>query len=234
MLCKCGCGKYTKEEHNEYCRGHHPHSRINTAGENNGMWGKHPTKETKNKWKNRSVWNKGLTKETDERVAKYAISRKHPISCKCPCCKGERGELTKEEKNKCGQRSGEGRRGKHLSDTHIRNVLRAGCEHPNKFETNALHYINTIYNNKFTYTGDGSLIINHRSADAYSKELNTIALFHGVYWHLRKKGLDITEENKRVVEKVDSLPFTSAGYKVIFIWEDELYKLLEKKCQMTN
>lgn len=106
-------------------------------------------------------------------------------------------------------------------------MLSACCKRPNKFETNALNYLNVIYKNKFIYTGNGSKMVNGRSADAYSKKLNTIALFHGVYWHLKIKGLKITERNKRSVEKVDSLPFTTAGYKVIFIWEDEMNHILD-------
>lgn len=125
-------------------------------------------------------------------------------------------------------------RDKKLTDEHVRNILKSVCNRPNKFETRALNYLNIIYNNKFKYTGDGSLIINHRSADAYAKKLNTIALFHGCYWHLRKYGLEITEENKRSVEKVDSLPFTSAGYKVIFIWEDELIKISTRLMKRSN
>ncbi len=118
--------------------------------------------------------------------------------------------------------------GKKLTDEHRRKILKSICKRPNKFEVRALNYLNIIYKNKFKYTGDGGLIINHRSADAYSKKLNTIALFHGIYWHLKRYGLEITEKNKRSVEKVDSLPFISAGYRVIFIWEDELNLYLQK------
>ncbi len=118
--------------------------------------------------------------------------------------------------------------GKKHTDEQTIKILKSVCARPNKFEVRALNYLNLIYKNKFKYTGDGSFIINHRSADAYAKELNTLALFHGVYWHLKVDGLEITEENKRSVEKVDSLPFISAGYKVIFIWEDELNLYLQK------
>lgn len=120
-------------------------------------------------------------------------------------------------------------RPKEVLDRIMRNSLRACCARPNKFETRALAYLNTVYKNKFKYTGNGTMIVNRRSADAYSKELNTIALFHGYYWHLKRFGLEITEENKRVAEKVDSAPFLSAGYRVIFIWEDEIDKLIEMK-----
>lgn len=118
-------------------------------------------------------------------------------------------------------------RSKEVLDKIIRNSLKACCARPNKFETRALAYINIIYPNKFIYTGNGTMIVNHKSADAYSKELNTVALFHGYYWHLKRFGLEITDENKRGAEKVDAAPFLSEGYKVIFIWEDELNSLVE-------
>ena len=105
---------------------------------------------------------------------------------------------------------------------YAKSILLSNQSRPNIFETNALNYLNTIYDNKFKYTGDGSFMVNGRSADAYSKELNIIALFHGIYWHLKIKGLKITNKNKKIVEKVDSLPFISSGYKVIFVWEDEI------------
>lgn len=112
-----------------------------------------------------------------------------------------------------------------FSNEMIAKRLKAMQQHPNKFEFNALSYLNILYKNKFKYTGDGSLVINHRSADAYSKELNTVALFNGVYWHLKKRGYEINKQNKRIVEKIEAKPFLDAGYKIIFIWEDELKKI---------
>ena len=118
---------------------------------------------------------------------------------------------------------------KETIEKRIKSILKSVCKRPNKFETNSLNYLNTVYNNQFKYTGNGSFIVNRRSADAYSKELKTVALFHGVHWHLEIFNLEITEENKRVVEEKDSLPFLSAGYRVIFIWEDELNEAIEEK-----
>jgi hypothetical protein len=116
------------------------------------------------------------------------------------------------------------------SPERLHKILKSIQASPNSFELKCLEHLNKIYNNSFKYVGDGSLIISGRSADAYSEELNIVCLFHGTYWHLKKYGLEITEENKRSVEKVDSLPFLSAGYRVIFIWEDELSKIVEYKC----
>lgn len=115
------------------------------------------------------------------------------------------------------------------SKEHLSKVLHACCRRPNKFEFQALDYLNHLYTNKFKYTGNGTLIVNGRSADAYSEELNTIALFHGYYWHLKRNGLEVTKENKAMVELKDSKPFIDAGYKVILIWEDELVALIRDR-----
>jgi hypothetical protein len=117
------------------------------------------------------------------------------------------------------------RKHKPMTEIHLHNILRAVCTRPNKFEVIALNHLNTIYNNKFIYTGDGSFIVNHRSADAYSEELHTVALFNGTYWHLGKYGFENTEKAKGAIELIESIPFLEAGYRVIFIWEDELERI---------
>jgi hypothetical protein len=112
------------------------------------------------------------------------------------------------------------------TEQHTRNnitaVLKSCCARPNKFEVRALAHLNLAYNNKFKYTGDGSFIVNHRSADAYCEELKIVALFNGIYWHLERYGFQTTEQAKGAVELIESIPFLEAGYKVIFIWEDEV------------
>jgi len=112
-------------------------------------------------------------------------------------------------------------------DRQLAKRLSAACQRPNKFEFNCMSKLKELYGNNFKYTGDGSMVVNHRSADAYSEGLKTVALFHGIYWHLKKLGLDVTEENKRLVEQADSMAFSSAGYKVIFIWEDNVDNVVE-------
>ncbi len=113
------------------------------------------------------------------------------------------------------------------TNEHIANIIKAAQRRPNSFEVRSLAYLELVYtNNKFKYTGGGSLIVNGKSADAYSKELNTVALFNGIYWHLEKRGYKNTKENKEIVEKIEAQPFISAGYKIIFIWEDELTTLI--------
>lgn len=151
------------------------------------------------KRKGKPTWNAGLTKETDQRVARAAM-------------------ILKDSPRAHAQRVARGIKG-----------LRAAARRPNKFEAVALEYLNSIYGGKFMYTGDGSFILNNRSADAVSEELKTIALFNGVYWHLQKKGYEITEENKRIVEAFEAKPFLDGGYNVIFIWENEIEKIIVKE-----
>ena len=94
---------------------------------------------------------------------------------------------------------------------------------PSPFEKLALVLVQKKVNLPFTYCGDGSFLAGSRNPDAISEDKKVVALFHGVYWHLKKNGLTITEANKRIVEKQDSKVFVEAGYKVVFIWEDEVY-----------
>jgi hypothetical protein len=108
----------------------------------------------------------------------------------------------------------------------ISRSLGKSCKHPNNFETNSMAYVNAIYSNKVRYTGNGTLIINKRSVDAELTGTKTVFLFNGIYWHLLKYGYEITEENKRLIEAKESYPFTSVGYTVVFIWEDELNELI--------
>ena len=169
------------------------------------LWKRKISKTMKNKYrtgkiisyfKGKKPWNYGLTKETDKRIAKVGLNNSKKL------------------------------KGRRLSTKHLKRVLKARFIRPNKFETLALEHINTIYSNRFIYCGDGSVVINGRSPDAIDYKTNTVALFHGVYWHLRKRGLDINEENKKRVSAEDACPFIFAGYKVIVIWEDELDKIV--------
>jgi len=141
------------------------------------------------------TWNKGLTKESDCRV----------------------------------RRQSDRVRGRKKSPEHIQKALRASLKSlhikPNKFESKALNYLNSIYNNSFVYIGDGSYLVNGRSPDAISRDYKTVALFHGVYWHLTKICLENTPENKKLVEDRDSIHFIKEGFSVIGIWEDDLVEM---------
>ena len=119
---------------------------------------------------------------------------------------------------------------KQNKDKNIFNILKASHKRPNNFEIPATLYLNILYGNKFIYTGNGSFIRNGRSADAVAESLKMVALFHGIYYHWNNKhpNIQITEADRRSIEKVDSLPFLAAGYKVIVIWEDEFNQMMKQ------
>ena len=108
-------------------------------------------------------------------------------------------------------------------------ALKMKCAHPNKFETRALAYLERIYSSRFSYCGDGSVLINGRSADAIDTKTRTVVLLNGVYWHLKKRGLVINNQNKRLRERIEAVPFLKAGYRVLFIWEDELNDITKRR-----
>jgi G:T-mismatch repair DNA endonuclease (very short patch repair protein) len=71
-------------------------------------------------------------------------------------------------------------------------------------------------------------MINHRSADAYCEEDNTVALFHGDYWHCNPKiyeadyyhnGRKMTAKEMWEYDANSVKAFEDAGYKVIVVWE---------------
>jgi len=187
-------------------------------------------------------WSRGLTKEIDTRVANNAKSIQKSIKelWKDPAYvakrnagyakfRKERGAevAAKISRTLTGRKTGP--QSKELIEKRMRGVLKALCKHPNKFEANSMNYVNTIYGGNVRFTGDGSLIINGKSADAVLDGTNIVFLFNGVYWHLERFGYAVTEEAKRIVEAKESTPFLQAGYKVIFVWEDELNRVI-KKC----
>ena len=166
--------------------------------------------------KGKPAWNKGLTKE-DSRVAKYTKAK---VGKKRPDITGKKNPRHRPEVIA---------KYKEAQPETLRKILKAVCQRPNKFETRCMAYIETIYPGRFSYTGDGSCIINGRSADAADLKSRTVCLFNGCYWHLTKHGMKITDKNKRIVESIESDPFTQKGYRVIFIWEDEVNANPNKK-----
>lgn len=166
---------------------------------------------------------------------------KHKKNCQCSFCKGARGEtkgriwlhdpvsgqekvvMPLEEQTLLKQGFVRGKSSNHIQNN-LKSMLKSSFQFPNNFEIKALEYLNSIGIGNFAYTGDGSCIINGKSVDALSTETKSVALFHGLYYHWTKyhPKVIITEQDRRSIEKVDSLPFLANGYKVIFIWEDEL------------
>jgi hypothetical protein len=121
-----------------------------------------------------------------------------------------------------------------IAEARIAKAMKASREatgmRPNKFECVCMDKLNKIYPGKFKYTGDGTFLVNRHSADAYSEELNTVALFNGAYWHLECNDLENTSENKKLRESIESKPFLDAGYNVFFIWEGELNTIVRQAC----
>ena len=108
-------------------------------------------------------------------------------------------------------------------------ILNRICESPNKFELRVQKFLDNTYPYKFKYCGDGSVLINGKSPDFINQKKKIIILAQGVYYHLTIKGLTINDKNKRKRERIEARPFVRAGYRVIFIWEDELNEMFKKE-----
>jgi len=167
------------------------------------------------------VWNRGLTKGSNDPRMLRNYTKESGIK-KSRVLKERKVNvgrvLTLEHRNQIGKKL----RGRLHSKEHIRKVLSRVCASPNRFETKALVHINRLYGGNFVFVGDGSFLVDRKSPDAVNYATKTVALFNGLYWHLRKKGYEVTEENKRMIEARESIPFVTAGYKVLFVWEDEI------------
>jgi very-short-patch-repair endonuclease len=159
-------------------------------------------------------WNKGLKKETDVRVRKNALATKRTIT-----------HLAKNDSTYIKN---------HLENHWSRKPVRASTiekclvgfkeasKHPNKFEIKVEEILNTIFPSSFIYVGNKRLGRKGYNPDFISKKSKMVVLCNGCYWHLEKRGLDVTDKNKRIVEKIEAEPFISIGYKVMFIWDDEI------------
>ena len=183
-------------------------------------------------------WNKGLKspKEWRDKISKSLTGIKRP-----PFSKEWKQKLSEAQKrrfsiNPCTNKGrvhtletrlkiSLAKKGKPLSDKNLRGILKANCARPNKFEVRALAYLEIIYPGRFSYSGDGACLIGHKSADAIDTKTRTVVQFNGTYWHLKRFGLEVNDNNKRYREVIEAKPFIKAGYKVLFIWEDELVKL---------
>ena len=61
-----------------------------------------------------------------------------------------------------------------------------------------------------------------KNPDALDPKNRIVVEFNGLHWHLDKYGYKRTEANKRIVETKEAKPYLDAGYKIIFMWEDEV------------
>lgn len=96
-----------------------------------------------------------------------------------------------------------------------------GKNTPNKFENRVYVFLKNLNLGEFIFTGGGLVCINNKIPDFVNRELKLVVLCNGVYWHLVKSGLDISDENKKTVELLESKPYLDWGYKVLFVWEKD-------------
>lgn len=103
----------------------------------------------------------------------------------------------------------------------VKSVMAASHAQPNRFEIQIGEFLESLHPGEFRYCGDGRIFINSRVPDFYSKKLRTVVEANGGYWHLGKFGLKKTEQNKRLIERIESRTYLKCGYSVWFIWDDE-------------
>lgn len=121
----------------------------------------------------------------------------------------------------------------------IRAVM-SGCslKEMNRFEKETLRILNARYPANWTYSGDKSVVINGKVPDFININGQKKAILcNGIYWHLWRrygKGFTFAELKavKRFIEYKERKPYESVGFKVFFIWEDEL--LFERKKILSN
>ncbi len=107
---------------------------------------------------------------------------------------------------------------KNKKDKIISKILSKVNLHPNNFEQRCGEQLEKQFPGKFKYVGNGSVIINGKSPDFISEELQVVVLCNGIYWHLFRQGLTLND--KKIVELKESEPFIKVGYEVWFIWEN--------------
>jgi len=100
---------------------------------------------------------------------------------------------------------------------------------PNGFEKRVQSFLDSSSRIKFKFVGAGkdAILINNYSPDFINKRKKIIILPCGHYWHLKKYGIPIDSIHKRKHEKIKAAPFKAAGYRVIFVWDDEFKREVE-------
>jgi len=103
---------------------------------------------------------------------------------------------------------------------------------PNNKEKKVDEIIQTNFPNQFVLNVKiNPDIINNRIPDWVGcNSKKQVINFNGIYWHLWRQQKEEPKLTKKDVEKRESKPYEDAGYKILFIWEDEL----ENKQQLIN
>lgn len=102
--------------------------------------------------------------------------------------------------------------------------------HPNNFELKVFDFLRGSFPRRFRLTADNSFVVGERFPDFVDEENNIVVLANGIYWHLMKNGLEVNEENKRLCEEEEIIPYLKAGFDVWFIWEDSIEKVVQYGC----
>ena len=228
-FCCKKCQRFTDQQRNHMGLGMKDKKRtldqinrqVNTRKENAEKVGYYHSLKTRN---NIGKSNSGKKRTIEQRLI-CSLSHKGIVSSK----KNKTyEEFYGEERAKIIRKNvSKGLTGLKQSDSAIRNRMKSIGAHPNGFETRCSIFIDKIHPGMFEYCGDGSRIINGRCSDFISDKLKTVILCHGYYWHLKQYGLEVNDTNKKIVENTDSKAFLDAGYKVIFIWEDDFNKQMK-------
>lgn len=107
----------------------------------------------------------------------------------------------------------------------IENAIKASFRRPNNMELFLNTIIQTVTKN-YKYTGDGKTIINNKIPDWLNcNGQKKVILFNGNYYHLKRKNIS----SKTVAEEIERKPYNDFGFKVLFIWEDELKDIEQVK-----
>lgn len=146
-----------------------------------------------------------------------------------------RGKITKAQKKGWDAPGKRKKRGE-LKKTHwkdpiyrennIRATIKANQKRPTHPEKRVKKLLDLIYPKKYLYNGNkGDIIIGGRCPDFVNcnGEKKVIEV-NGIYWHLWKIQKDRNNPNltKEMIEAEERKPYEKFGFKVLFIWEDEL------------
>lgn len=108
-------------------------------------------------------------------------------------------------------------------DKVVSHTLKALRQKPTKPEKRLIEITNK-YNLPFRYVGNGGIVIDGLNPDFIDTlGLNLLIEVFGDYWHNRE---NIPSYQKEVPR---SIIFGKAGYKLLVIWEHELYQESEER-----
>ena len=94
---------------------------------------------------------------------------------------------------------------------------------PNKFENNVNNLIQTNFPNQYKINVSRKTIINGHTPDFINcNGEKKVILANGIYWHLWKLQKDNPKLTKENIERKERKPYGELGFKVLFVWEDEM------------